>query len=193
MNHPHPQAVLQAEAAALTLLAHEPVPNLEEACQALATATLEGLIVCTGLGKSGYVARRCAATLCSIGVPAAFLHPVEALHGDSGLLWAARALVCFSNSGATQEVVSLALQMAPIPIVSICRALSNLDHASTHCLAIPDLPEAGGEELPLPNVSICLQSALADALIMGVAGLVPQAARAFRLCHPGGSIGETTH
>ncbi len=182
--------VITAEAAALTLMASAPPPSLPDACAALPPATGRGLILATGLGKSGFVARRLASTFSSIGVPAAFIHPVEAHHGDSGILWSAYALVCISNSGDTDEVVSLALHTSPMPVISICRANSRLAGASTILLAPPDLPEAGEPDLPVPNVSICLQSALADALVMGVAALVPQSARSFRMCHPGGAIGE---
>ena len=94
-------------------------PKLTQAIQFLLES--KGRVIFTGLGKTGYVARKAAATFCSTGTPAIFLHPSEALHGDLGVVSAGDVLIAVSNSGETAEVINLLPHMARlgIPVIAL--------------------------------------------------------------------------
>ncbi|MEZ5862422.1 MAG: SIS domain-containing protein, partial [Geminicoccaceae bacterium] len=103
----HGQAVLRTEAAAIDQLALGLGAPFAAAVALM--ATLEGRVVCTGMGKSGHVARKIAATLSSTGRPAMFVHPGEASHGDLGMITTKDAVLALSNSGETAELRDLIL------------------------------------------------------------------------------------
>ena len=125
----------------------------------------KGKIVCTGMGKSGHVARKIAATLASTGSPALFVHPAEASHGDLGMVGAG-------------DVV-LALTAAPD---------SALGRAADLILLLPDAPE-GTSEVSAPTTSTTLQMALGDALAVALLERRGFTAGDFRVFHPGGTLG----
>ena len=87
----------------------------------LAIAGLKGKVVLTGVGKSGIIARKVASTMMSIGTPAVFMHPVDGLHGDLGSIMADDAVIVFSNSGRTKEILDLipSLKTLKTPVISI--------------------------------------------------------------------------
>lgn len=183
-------AVLRQEAHALTLLAR----GLNAAfCEVVACLHgIKGRIAVTGMGKSGHVARKVAATLASTGSPAYFIHPGEASHGDLGMLSPKDAVLAFSNSGNTAELSDIVLYAARrnIPLIGVTRnADSLLGKHATHILPLPLVPEADPLDCA-PTTSTTLQMALGDALaltLMRRRGCSPEE---FHRWHPGGSLGR---
>jgi arabinose-5-phosphate isomerase len=181
--------VLAAEADALGQLA----AGLDEAFTR-AVETLfdsKGRVVLTGIGKSGHVARKIAATLASTGSVAMFVHATEASHGDLGMIGADDVILALSKTGETREladVIAYAVRFG-IPLIAITAvADSALGRAADIVLQIPDAPEAA-DELNAPTTSTTLQMALGDALAVALLqrrGFKPQD---FRVFHPGGKLG----
>lgn len=183
-------SILRQEAHALTLLAR----GLDTAfCDVVdCLYGLSGRIAVTGMGKSGHVARKVAATLASTGSPAYFIHPGEASHGDLGMLAAGDAVLAFSNSGNTAELSDIVLYAArrSIPLIGVTRnADSLLGRHSTLLLLLPPVSEADPLDCA-PTTSTTLQMALGDALaltLMRRRGCSPEE---FHRWHPGGSLGR---
>ena len=142
---------------------------LDEACQRL--REIEGRVIVTGVGKSGHVGSKLAATLASTGTPAFFVHPVEANHGDLGMITRSDAIIAISWSGETKElkgILDYSSRFA-IPLVSITRnADSALGKESTICLELPKAAEACPNGLA-PTTSTIMQMAIGDALGRGIA------------------------
>jgi arabinose-5-phosphate isomerase len=181
--------VLSVEAKALGLLGESLDDAFAKAVDVC--GRLEGRIVCTGVGKSGHVARKIAATLASTGQPALFIHATEASHGDLGMIGAADAVLALSKSGETREladVVAYAKRFG-IPLMAITEAPdSALGRAADILLALPKAPEAA-EAVDAPTTSTTLQMALGDALAVALLeqrGFTPTD---FRVFHPGGKLG----
>ena len=184
-----PRDVLRKEAAALAVLAEGPLHGLAEALALLYTTTMRpAFIATTGLGKSSFAARRLAASLCAIGAPALYLHPTDALHGDMGALALAHALIVISRSGKSAETNLLALQALPTPVIAITEG-GTLESLASIVVRLPAFGEAR-TDLPLPNVSAAMEGALCDALVLGLAELLPDPVKFFRTVHPGGSLGK---
>jgi arabinose-5-phosphate isomerase len=184
------QRVLGVEAAALRRLAGSLGGEFGQAVELLAAA--EGKVVVTGLGKSGLICRKVAATLASTGTPALFLHAAEGLHGDIGMLARGDALIAVSYSGTTTEVVAL---LAParrlgLPIVAITGAPgSPLATAADVCLDV----QVAEEACPLglaPTASTTATLALGDALAIALLERRGFAADDFGTLHPGGALGR---
>jgi arabinose-5-phosphate isomerase len=150
-----------------------------------------GRIVCMGVGKSGHVARKIAATLASTGSPAMFVHPAEASHGDLGMINGQDVILMLSKSGEVRELadtLAYAKRFA-IPVVAITAATdSALGRGADVVLLLADAPEATGE-LSAPTTSTTLQMALGDALAAALIERRGFTARDFHLFHPGGKIG----
>ena len=181
--------VLTAEADALSQLAAELGASFAQAVEALFDA--KGRVVLTGIGKSGHVARKIAATLASTGSVAMFVHATEASHGDLGMIGADDVILALSKTGETREladVIAYAVRFG-IPLIAITAvADSALGRAADIVLQIPDAPEAA-DELNAPTTSTTLQMALGDALAVALLerrGFKPQD---FRVFHPGGKLG----
>ncbi len=154
-------------------------------------AGLKGRVVLTGVGKSGHVARKIAATLASTGCPAMFVHANEASHGDLGMIGQEDAVLALSKSGEVREladVIAYAKRFA-IPLIGMtANAASELGRAADHLLLLPDAPEATGA-LNVPTTSTTLQIALGDALAVALLekrGFTPHD---FKVFHPGGKLG----
>ena len=154
-------------------------------------AATRGRIVCTGVGKSGHVGRKIAATLASTGTPALFVHATEASHGDLGMIGPEDAVLALSKSGETREladVIAYAKRFG-VPLVAITAVKdSALGRAADVLLAIPDAPEAA-QNVDAPTTSTTLQMALGDALAVALLerrGFTPTD---FRQFHPGGKLG----
>jgi arabinose-5-phosphate isomerase len=154
-------------------------------------SALGGRIVCTGVGKSGHVARKIAATLASTGSPALFVHASEASHGDLGMIAPEDAVLALSKSGDTRElkeIVAYAKRFGIVLIGVTAGADSELARAADILLLLPDAPEAA-DGLDAPTTSTTLQMAMGDALAVALLekrGFTPHD---FRVFHPGGKLG----
>jgi arabinose-5-phosphate isomerase len=183
------RSVLATEAAGLRALAASLDGNFERAVAALACC--EGRIVVSGMGKSGHVARKIAATLASTGSPAIFVHPAEASHGDLGMVQPGDALLLLSNSGETTELADLVAHAHRfgMKLVAITgRAGSTLALAADIVLLLPGSPEACAVT-SAPTTSTTMQMALGDALAVALLTRRGFTATDFRAYHPGGRLG----
>jgi arabinose-5-phosphate isomerase len=172
-----------------TALAGELVDNFAEALQILRNC--RGRIIVTGMGKSGHVAQKTAATLSSTGTPAYFVHPSEASHGDLGMITAADVIVAFSWSGETVElgnIVSYSRRFA-VPLIAVTsNPGSTVAQAAELVLALPQVKEACPHGLA-PTTSTVMQLALGDCLAIALLESKGFTARDFKTLHPGGQLG----
>ena len=183
------RSVLSTEAAGIHSLAASLDRSFDRAVDLLATCT--GRIVASGMGKSGHVARKVAATLASTGSPAIFVHPAEASHGDLGMVQPGDALLLFSNSGETTELADLVAHAHRfgLPLVGVTsRAGSTLASAADVALLLPPAPEACAVT-SAPTTSTTMQMALGDALAVVLLTRRGFTASDFRTYHPGGRLG----
>jgi arabinose-5-phosphate isomerase len=182
--------VLRTEAEALKTLADSLSASFDQAVETLFGA--KGRIACTGMGKSGHVARKIAATLSSTGAPALFVHPAEASHGDLGMIGPGDVVLALSKSGEARELADV-LEYAKrfdIPLIALTAAPgSALGRAADIVLALPDAEEATSE-VNAPTTSTTLQMALGDALAVALLERRGFTARDFKLYHPGGKLGS---
>lgn len=190
--------VLRLEADGLHLLAASLDGSFVRAVDLLAGA--DGRVVVSGMGKSGHVGRKIAATMASTGTPALFVHPSEASHGDLGMI--ARpgvgggrprdAVICLSNSGETHELNDLVAytRRFAIPLIAMVgKAGSALDHAADVTLLLPPLTEACPMGLA-PTTSTTTMLALGDALAVALLNRKGFTADQYQVLHPGGSLGR---
>jgi arabinose-5-phosphate isomerase len=181
--------VLAAEAEALGQMGAALGEPFAKAVETLFDA--KGRIVCTGIGKSGHVGRKIAATLASTGSVAMFVHATEASHGDLGMIGADDVILALSKTGETRELADVIAyaKRFHIPLIAITAvADSALGRAADVLLQIPDAPEAA-DALNAPTTSTTLQIALGDALAVALLerrGFQPSD---FRVFHPGGKLG----
>jgi arabinose-5-phosphate isomerase len=181
--------VVRAEARALEALAASIGEAFGRAVDTVADAA--GRVVVTGMGKSGHVARKIAATLASTGTPALFVHPAEASHGDLGMITAADVVVALSNSGETPELkdVLVHAKRFGIPLIAIVgRVPSTLAEAGDVVLALPPLAEACPMGLA-PTTSTTAMLALGDALAVALLERRGFTASDYAVFHPGGKLG----
>jgi len=183
------QRVLTIEAQALSALSAALDESFVRAVEALFDA--KGRVVCTGIGKSGHVARKIAATLASTGSPAMFVHAAEASHGDLGMIGQGDVVLALSKSGEARELsdtLAYAKRFS-IPIIAVTAvADSQLGRAGDILLLLPDAPEATAE-VSAPTTSTTLQMALGDALAVALLERRGFTASDFRVFHPGGKLG----
>jgi len=182
--------VLRLEAEALVTLADSLDRAFEQALARL--AAVSGRIIVTGMGKSGHVARKIAATLASTGSPAFFVHPAEASHGDLGMVTRQDAVIALSNSGETAElsdIIAYTRRFA-IPLIGITRrAASTLGEQADILLTLPPAPEACPHGLA-PTTSTTMMLALGDAIAIALLERRGFTAEDFRDLHPGGQLGH---
>jgi arabinose-5-phosphate isomerase len=181
--------VLQAEAEALHTLAAAIGMEFDQAVETLAGCT--GRVIVSGMGKSGHVGRKIAATMASTGTPAFFVHPGEASHGDLGMIQRGDVVLALSNSGETAELSDIIAysRRFGIPLVGITgRAGSSLARDSDVALVLPAVPEACPMGLA-PTTSTTMQLALGDALSVALLTRRGFGAADFRVFHPGGKLG----
>jgi len=176
------------EAAALTALTDELEEPFQKAIQMFMGIT--GRIVCTGIGKSGHVARKIAATMTSTGSPAFFLHPTEAAHGDLGAVLAGDAMLAFSRSGRAVEMDAIMLfaKTRAVPIVLVSE--NDIDSLATYAdvvLKMPPMKEAWGHA---PTTSTIVQMAIGDAIAVTLAHEKGFTDDQFHEIHPGGELGK---
>jgi arabinose-5-phosphate isomerase len=181
--------VLSIEAQALNQMADGLGEAFSRAVQVMHDA--KGRIVCTGMGKSGHVARKIAATLASTGSQAMFVHPAEASHGDLGMIGPDDVVLALSKSGEARELADTLsyCKRFSIPLIAITAvATSQLGKAGDVLLLLPDAPEATAE-VNAPTTSTTLQIALGDALAVALLESRGFTASDFRVFHPGGKLG----
>ena len=180
--------VIEIEAAALSGLARALDGRFADAVSLL--ARIEGRVMTTGMGKSGHVARKIAATLASTGTPAGYVHPAEARHGDLGMIARGDAVLAVSNSGETAEMNDIVEHKGRygVPLVAIVgRSGSTLAARADVALVPVDAPEACPNGLA-PTTSTAMAMALGDALAVALMERSGFTGAAFRLLHPGGSL-----
>ncbi len=181
---------LGIEAQAVTALQSRLDERFAEACRACLACA--GRVVVTGMGKSGHVARKIAATLASTGTPALFLHPAEAVHGDLGMITRPDVVLALSNTGETDELVVLVphLKRLGVPLIVMTGAPdSTLARAATVVLDV-SVPE---EACPLnlaPTASTTATLAMGDALAVTLLEARGFTAEDFARSHPGGTLGR---
>jgi arabinose-5-phosphate isomerase len=196
---PAPSAadLVRTEAKALEALAARLEGPMAEAFAQAVTLILrcgeeQGRVVVTGMGKSGIIAQKIAATLSSTGSPALFLHPAEAVHGDLGVLMPGDVVVALSASGETEEILRLlaTLKRKGDALVSLCCTMnSTLATASDVALDCSVEREACGMNLA-PTASTTAMLALGDALAIAVSLRKGFRAEDFAELHPGGKLGK---
>jgi arabinose-5-phosphate isomerase len=184
------QRVLELEASALAKLQAQLDGAFCDACELLLAC--QGRVIVSGMGKSGHIAHKIAASLASTGTPAYFLHPAEGFHGDLGVVHRDDVLLALSFSGETQEIVELlpAIKSLGAKVVAITAyAGSTLARQSDVVLALGDVQEADPHNL-VPTTSTTLALALGDALtvaLMEARGFTPDD---FAVLHPKGMLGK---
>ncbi len=182
--------VLQSEAEAILRLRDQLDETFEKAIDLLAAC--RGRVVWTGMGKSGIICRKVAATMSSTGTPAMFLHPAEAIHGDLGMVTPADVVVAISNSGTTDELLRLVeyLKRLGTPLVALTSNPSSpLAHYADVHLNLGVTREACPNNLT-PTASTTASLALGDALAIALSvrkGFKPED---FARLHPGGRLGR---
>ncbi len=183
--------VLDIETKALQTLSDNLSDDFGDVVEAL--KTLSGRIVLTGVGKSGHVARKIAATLSSTGSSAIYIHPTEASHGDMGMISESDAVIALSRSGETTELADVIgyCRRFNIPLIAMTvNSASTLGRAANHVLELPDAPEACAETRA-PTTSTTLQIALGDALAVALLEAKGFTASDFKTYHPGGALGAS--
>jgi len=163
-------------------------PQFEAATRIILNTT--GRLVVSGVGKSGHVGRKIAATMASTGTPALFVHPTEASHGDLGMITSQDAILALSWSGETAELGDLIRysRRFRVPLVAMTgRESSTLGKAADVVLALPKVRESCPHDLA-PTSSSLIQLALGDALAVALLELRGFTASSFKIFHPGGKL-----
>lgn len=183
------KSVLQKEAAAVAQMADELPVDFETAVDCI--MGIAGRVVVSGVGKSGHIGRKIAATLASTGTPSYFVHGAEASHGDLGMVTRHDACVLISNSGETAELrdITLYTRRFNIPLIAISsNPDSTLMKAADFKLALPKIPEVCSIG-KAPTTSTTLTLALGDALAVAIMEARGFSADEFHTFHPGGKLG----
>ncbi len=187
------QETIRTEARALDTLSEALAGALgapfTEAARLLAQT--RGRVIVSGMGKSGHIARKLAATLASTGTPAQFVHPAEASHGDLGMILETDCVLAISRSGETGELSDLLYHChrLGIPLIGMTfKPGSTLANASTAALVLPECGEAS-EDAPAPTVSTTMCLALGDALAVALLKARGFNKDNFGAIHPGGKLG----
>ena len=181
--------VLAIESAALTRLYDELPADFDAVVHLL--LGVSGRVIVSGMGKSGHVAAKIAATMASTGTPAQYVHPGEASHGDLGMITAADAVILISNSGETRELADIIghTRRFSIPMVAITRKPdSTLARQADYILPLPDAPEACAIGMA-PTTSTTCTMVLGDALAVALMRLRGFDRDSYLAFHPGGTLG----
>jgi len=182
--------VLELEGDAVLALRERIGDGFEAAARAL--ARVRGQVLTSGVGKSGLVAKKIAATLTSTGTPATFVHPVDAVHGDLGIVSEDDGAILLSKSGETPELLDLlpAFRRRGVTIVAItCNPSSALGRSADHVLDLGRPREAGPEDL-VPTATTTAALALGDALAVVLLRMKGFTREDFAFLHPGGVLGQ---
>ena len=181
--------VIEIEADALGILSAGLGESFDRAVEVILAA--RGRVVVSGMGKSGHIARKIAATLASTGTPAQFVHPAEASHGDLGMVAEGDVAIVISNSGETPEIADIVAHTRRfnIPLIGIAsREGSTLVRQCDVALLLPAAPEACGKGI-VPTTSTTMTLALGDALAVALMEHRQFTPEHFRTFHPGGKLG----
>jgi arabinose-5-phosphate isomerase len=182
--------VLRLEADAVAAVADRLDQRFDRAVRLLAAAS--GRVIVSGVGKSGLVARKIAATLTSTGTPASYLHPIDSLHGDLGIVGRSDVAIVLSKSGDSQDLFGLvgSLQRLAVPIIAVTATSdSPLARVATVVLDGSVVEEACPHDLT-PTASTTAALALGDALAVALLELKGFGREQFAALHPGGSLGR---
>jgi len=181
--------ILTHEASAISAV--QVTPEFEQAIYALRDCT--GKVLTTGMGKAGHIAHKFAATLCSTGTPAAFVHPGEAAHGDLGLVGPNDCIVALSTSGKTNEIIEMLELGRHLGLATIIGITSHPDSRLRELSdIIVDMGEVK-EPCPLgltPSATIAVMLAITDALALVLMELKGITAHDYGLRHHGGYLGR---
>lgn len=181
--------VIRTEAEGLAQLAAGLDDSFNQAITLILAA--KGRVIVSGMGKSGHVGRKIAATLASTGTPAQFVHPAEASHGDLGMVTQGDVALVLSNSGETPEIADIVAHTRRfgIPLIGVAgREGSTLLRQSDVALLLPPAPEACGTGV-VPTTSTTMTLALGDALAVALMEHRRFTPEHFRTFHPGGKLG----
>ncbi|MEY4983177.1 MAG: hypothetical protein RIR62_1443 [Pseudomonadota bacterium] len=181
--------VLLRESEALAALAGTLDGAFADAVRTIMQA--EGRVIVSGMGKSGHIARKIAATFASTGTPAQFVHPAEASHGDLGMVMKGDVALVLSNSGETPEIADIIAHTRRfgIPLIGMAsRADSTLMRAADVALLLPPVAEACDQGI-VPTTSTTMMLGLGDALAIALMEHRRFTPEHFRLFHPGGKLG----
>lgn len=186
--------VLTTEIAGLNALAESLDRNFSDAVETIEKmkAKKGGRLIVAGIGKSGHICRKLAATLASTGTPSYFVHPGEASHGDLGMVMEGDVVLMLSNSGENAELSDLIhyTRRFGIPLIAMTsRGDSTLAKHADIVLKLPQMPEACSNNMA-PTTSTTMMLALGDALAVALLdrmGLTPEQ---FKVFHPGGKLGQ---
>lgn len=184
------QALLECEARAIRQASARLGADFERAVEALLGAA--GKVVTAGVGKSGAVARKLAATLCATGTPAVFLHPAEAEHGDLGLVEPGDVAILISKSGATAELLRLARSLQAVGVFRLGIAGRTETELARLCDIVLDasVEQEGDPHNLVPAASAIVATALGDALAVALMQARRFGPDDFGLYHPGGQLGR---
>ena len=180
--------IIIKESQGLNLLAETIGKDFFSALQTIVNS--KGRVIVSGIGKSGIIAQKISSTLSSTGTPSYFIHPVEASHGDLGMIQHDDVMVILSNGGESIELFDLIdyAKNANIPIISIVgRKNSTLARSSNTVLSLPETEEASNT--PAPTTSTTMMLALGDALAVALLEYKKFTIDQYKIFHPGGRIG----
>jgi arabinose-5-phosphate isomerase len=184
-------AVIDTEASAVAALAEEiRQPTFVQACELMLACT--GRVVVTGMGKSGHIAGKIAATLASTGTPAFFVHPGEASHGDLGMITATDVVLALSNSGETGEIITILpiIKRLKVPLIAMTgNPESTLAREATASITVRVTKEACPLDLA-PTASTTAALAMGDALAIALLESRGFTEEDFARSHPGGALGR---
>ena len=183
------EKILKAEAAAISAVSV--TEEFERAV--LALRDCQGKVLATGIGKAGHIARKFAATLCSTGTPAAYIHPAEAAHGDLGLIGPEDCIVAFSNSGMTREVLEMLELGRHLGLSTIIGITSHPDSVLRRLADITVDMGIVEDPCPLgltPTASIAVMLAIGDAIALVLMEMKGITLRDYGLRHHGGYLGR---
>lgn len=183
------QRTLRMEAAAVLAAADRLDDRFATAVDALATA---GRVIVSGIGKSGMIAQKIAATLTSTGTPASYLHPVESLHGDMGLVSRDSVAIVLSKSGETDELFGLlaALARLGVPVIAITGGADSALARAAHVVLDAAVSEEACPHDLAPTTSTTVALALGDALAVALLDRKGFRREDFAALHPGGRLGR---
>ena len=197
MSHTEPidlvergRRVLALEAAAIRCVAERLGPPFAAAVRLLAGA--RGRLIVSGVGKSGLIARKIAATLTSTGTPASFLHPVDSLHGDLGIVDRDDVAILLSKSGASDELFGLVSQLKRlgVPIIALTGDCDSLLARQAEVVLDASVAEEACPETLAPTTSTTVALALGDALAVALLEVKGFRREQFAALHPGGPLGR---
>jgi len=187
-HHEHAKLVIKQQSEALELLSRNIPENFAAAIEHILSH--RGRVITCGIGKSGYIARKIAASLASTGTLAFFLHPAEASHGDLGMISGDDIVLMLSNSGETKELfdVMLYCKRHGIPIMSMTSSSSSsLAQNSDFPLILPNAPETSS--IGAPTTSALMMLSLGDAIVTSLHESRGFSKGDFLQVHPGGKLG----